>query len=56
MKNKFKKYISNTTFASQSVYFFFLGSYQRFLYDMDAAKKQSIAEDEAHQQSVARLF
>ena len=55
MENQFKKYITKTISPSQSLSFLLLGSYQRLLYDMDAAIKQSTAEDEAYQQSVVWL-
>lgn len=55
MENQFKKYITKTISPSQSLLFLLLGSYQRPLYDMDAAIKQSTAEDKAYQQNVAWL-
>ena len=36
-------------------FFRFLGSYERFLYDMEAAKKQSKVENKAYQQNMAQL-
>ena len=55
MENQFKKYITKTISPSQSFLFLLLGSYQRLLYDMDAAIKQSTAEDKSYQQNVACL-